>query len=311
MLQIDRRYFYIDEMNISDADLNLLTVFEALMAERSVSRAAARLGIGQPSASHALSRLRLLFRDDLLRREGRSMVPTPRALLLADPIGRALAAAREAITPPQEFHPLTSNRVFRVSGGDYALSTRLPGLMARLRRSAPSVDLRFRFVEKDRLPALLDDGTLDLALGVFPNAPKRCEVIAVCDEYFVCLLRAGHPALADGLSVVSYAAAPHVLVTERGDEFGAVDEVLGRRALARRIALTVPSVLVLLRLLRESDLICTLGARAAAMLAEDPALVVARLPVDVPAWRLQVLRARRVDAGVDWLVAEILAGNDG
>jgi DNA-binding transcriptional LysR family regulator len=295
-------------MNMSGFDLNLLIAFDALKQELSVSGAAARLRIGQPAASHALSRLRAQFGDELFTRQGRTMVPTARAIALWEPIGRALAAARESLEPVTPFDPASSRRTFTLSGGDYAMSTVLPGLMALLRKSAPNVDLRFRFIEKGQVEKCLDDGTLDLALGVFPDAAKRFEARQVFEERFVCVARGDHPVFADGLSLQAYADASHLLVTERGDDFGAVDEALASVGMRRRIVLTVPSVLVVRRLLLASDLIATIGERIALGLGADPALVAARPPVAMPSWRLQLLTRRRKpeDSGLRWLISNIL-----
>ena len=295
--------------HLKDIDLNLLTAFDAMMSERSVGRAALRLGIGQPAASHALARLRTLLDDELFRRDGRTMVPTERALEIAEPISRALAAAREALEPPASFDPSRSTRKFTLSGGDYALSVALPALLPLVRRHAPGIDLRFRFVEKDLALTLLDDGRLDLALSVYPNAPKRYEAVTVFEEHFVCVARRDHPAMANGLTLDGYASALHVLVTERGDERGAVDEALARVNRERRIALTVPSVLVLHRLLVETDLVATIGARVAQTFSQDPRLTMTSPPVATPVWRMQALRLRRSrpDPGLNWLIEQIVA----
>jgi DNA-binding transcriptional LysR family regulator len=309
MLQIDGIFSYIDHINMGALDLNLLVAFEALMQERSVSGAATRLGLGQPAASHALARLRAQFDDELFTRQGRTMVPTARAIALADPIGRALAAAREALQPASPFDPATSRRTFTLSGGDFAMSTILPGLIAALRTTAPNVDLRFRFLEKDQVEKRLDDGTLDLALGVFPAAAKRFETRQVLQERFVCVARREHPVFAGSFSAQAYAAAPHLLVTERGDDVGVVDEALAALGLRRRIVLAAPSVLMVRRLVRGSDLVATIGARVAAGFAGDPELRVAPPPLDLSAWRLQLLirRARPLDSGLAWLISQILA----
>lgn len=293
-------------MNINRADLNLLLAFEALMTERSVSRAAARLGIGQPAASNALARLRSLLEDDLFVRDGRTMVPTPRAIELAEPIGRALAAAREALEPPS-FDPSRAKRTFTLRAGDYALATILPALVDEVRRTAAGVDLRIRFVEKDRVFELLDDGRIDIALGVFADAGKRFDLRTVFEEHFLCLMRRGHPLLEAGLTIESYAAASHVLVTERGDEHGAVDDALAGFGLKRRIALTVPNVLVIGRVLLTSDLVATTGARLAQTFAANAGLVVAQPPVAMPPWQMHLISSRRRqrDAGLAWLLRTV------
>ena len=160
-------------MDVRRIDLNLLAAFEALMAERSVSLAARRLGVGQPAMSDTLARLRALFGDELFVRSGRAMTPTVRAVQLEGQIVPALAQLRAALESPAAFDPATSRRAFGVSGGDYATMIVLPKLAAHLAQAAPYVDLRFRFVEKDATFDLLDADALDLALGVYPAPPKR------------------------------------------------------------------------------------------------------------------------------------------
>ncbi len=292
------------QINDADPDLNLMLVFDALMRERSVTRAAARLGIGQPAASSALARLRALFRDELFIRDGRVMVPTARSLALAQPIGSALAALRDAIAPTEAFQPETATRRFRISAGDYAVMILLPALAARLRQAAPGIDLRLRFVEKDRIPELLEQGELDLAIGVFPDAPKRFVCRTLLGEEFVCIARADHPALQQTLTLEGYVALPHVLVTERGDETGAVDAALRPHGLRRRIALTLPQLLLLPRILPDSDLIATVGRRAAAIIGTIVPLTCQAPPVTLEPWQLTLLLSRKVanDPALDWLV---------
>ena len=206
------------------------------------------------------------------------------------------------------FDPATARRVFTLSGGDYVLSTIAPGLIAAVRGGAPNVDLRFRFVEKTQIEKLLDEGVIDLALGVFPNPAKRFEMRQIFEEHFVCVARRDHPVFQGGLDLAGYAAAPHLLVTERGDDFGAVDEALARVGLTRRIALTVPSVLAVRRLLLGSDLIATIGERVAGGFAQEPRLALAATPLALPPWKLSLLSRRgpQPDAGLTWLIGLIL-----
>ena len=290
-------------MDLQRIDLNLMVAFEALMAERSVSAAATRMGVSQPAMSSTLGRLRSLFEDELFVRSGRVMLPTVRAMQLQVQVGQALGQLRAALEPQTPFNPKTSRRVFHVSGGDYATMVILPRLAAFLAEEAPSVDLRFRFVEKDLTFELLDTDRLDLALGVFPNPPKRLGLEPLFDENFVCIARRDHPDLCDGLSLEAFVALPHVLVTERGDQIGAVDEALARLGLERRVALTVPHVLVVRSVLPSSNLIATIGARAGRLFAQAAPLTVYDTPVALPAWRLSMLwsRQKAADPGLTWL----------
>jgi DNA-binding transcriptional LysR family regulator len=290
-------------MDLQRIDLNLMVAFEALMAERSVSGAAIRLGVSQPAMSSTLARLRSLFDDELFVRSGRAMLPTVRATQLEAQVAQALAQLRAALEPQAPFNSATSRRVFNVSGGDYATMVILPHLAARLAEEAPSVDLRFRFVEKDTAIDLLDADALDLALGVFPNPPKRMGLWTLFDEHFVSVARRDHPGLRDGMTLEAFAALPHLLVTERGDAVGAVDEALARLGLERRVAMTVPHVLVVSSVLPSSDMIATVGARAARLLAQVAPLAVYDTPVAMPPWRMSMLWSRQKtgDPGLAWL----------
>lgn len=290
-------------MDLQRIDLNLMVAFDAIMTERSVSAAATRLGVSQPAMSSALGRLRSLLNDQLFVRSGRAMLPTVRAMQLAEQVSQALAQLRAALEPPAPFVARNSRRVFNVSGGDYATMVILPRLAAYLAKAAPAVDLRFRFVEKDATFDLLDTDRLDLALGVYPDPPKRLGLQPLFKEKFVCVARRGHPGLSAGMTLDAYVALPHLLVTERGDATGAVDEALAKLGLERRVALTVPHVLVVPSVLPESDLIATVGARAGNLFAQAAALAIYETPVAIPTWRLSMLwsRQKASDPGLAWL----------
>ena len=290
-------------MDLTRVDLNLMVAFEALMAGRGVSAAAARLGVSQPAMSGTLARLRGLFGDPLFVRSGRVMLPTVRALQLAGPVGQALDQLRAALEPPGSFDPVRSRRAFTLSGGDYAAMVLLPRLTERLRAAAPGVDLRFRFVEKDQTFGLLDADALDLALGVYPNPPKRLVLQPLFMERFVCVACRANPALRGGMTLAAYAALPHLLVTERGDATGAVDDALRRQGLQRRVVLTVPHVLVIPAVLPRSGMVATVGGRAGRMFAAAGRLLLHDVPVVLPPWQLSMLwtRQRDGDPGLAWL----------
>ena len=285
-------------------DLNLMQVFDALMRDRSVSRAAERLGLGQPAASAALSRLRDLFGDELFVRGLTTMTPTVRATTAYPAIRDALDAMVRAINPADAFDPGSEQRVFRLSGGDYAAMTVLPRLYDLVRRTAPMVDLRFRFVEKDAVFGLLDKGELDVAIGVYPRAPKSFGRSTLLTDSFVCLVRRDHPELGDGLSLDLFCRLPHILATERGDESGVVDGVLKTLGRTRRIALTVPHLLTVPMIVAASESIATVGKRVADVCREAfEILDVLDPPIDLATWQLCQLwsRQRNGDKGLEWL----------
>ena len=285
-------------------DLNLMQVFDALMRERSVSRAAERLGLGQPATSAALSRLRDLFGDELFVRGLTTMTPTIRATTAHPAIRSALDAITRAINPTDAFDPGSERRVFRLSGGDYAAMILLPRLYDMVRRTAPMVDLRFRFAEKDAVFGLLEKGELDVAIGVYPRAPKSFGRMPLMTDSFVCLIRRDHPDLADGLSLDLFCRLTHILATERGDESGVVDTALKSLGRTRRIALTVPHLLTVPVVVAASDSIATVGKRVADICREVfETIEVLAPPIELATWSLSQLwsRQRNGDKGLEWL----------
>ncbi len=266
-------------------DLNLVRVLDALLAERHVTRAAARLGISQSAASHALARLRRLLADPLLVRGPRGargprsphevMVPTPRALALAPALERALAELAAALRPPAPFDPATARRTFHLAIGDYAELVLLPALVARLATIAPGVDLFVRAVPDD-LAAALAAGDVDLVLA--PPRPRDLSGPGLYqrhlfDERFVCALRRGHPAATRRLTLDRFCDLDHVLIAPRGTAGGYVDDALARLGRRRRVAVTVPHFLVVPHVVATTDLVVTLPARVAAALAAPHRLV--------------------------------------
>jgi DNA-binding transcriptional LysR family regulator len=247
------------------------------------------------------------MKDELFVRTGGVMQPTARAFELSRSVEPALAMLRSAIAS-SPFNPAEAERKFRVSAGDYASTMVIPRLIERLRARAPRVDLRFRFVEKDAVPRFLDEGDIDLAIGVFNSPPKRFLLEPLMRERFVCVVRRGHPD-AGRLTTERFAELPHLLVTERGDETGAVDEVLRTLGLRRRIAVTVSHVSLVPAIVGENDLIATIGERAARRFGANGALEVLPLPFDMPDWQLSLLIPRQAsgDMGLAWFVDQLKA----
>jgi DNA-binding transcriptional LysR family regulator len=161
-------------MRLADFDLNLLLAFEALVAERSVTLAARRLGVGQPAASAALARLRGLLNDPLFLRGPEGMRPTPRALEVAPGIAAALAELRRTLEPVARFDPAVATRCFALASTDYTSLVLLPAVAAEIGRAAPGVDLQVVGYAKDDVPALLARGALDMPRSACsPNRPAR------------------------------------------------------------------------------------------------------------------------------------------
>ncbi|CAL79896.1 Putative transcriptional regulatory protein, LysR-family [Bradyrhizobium sp. ORS 278] len=277
-----------DQMpSLAHVDLNLLVLFEALLSERNVTRAAVRVGLAQPSASKALDRLRHLFGDPLFLRAPGGMRPTPRALELAPEIALVLERVRALVAAELPFDPATARGSLRLAMSDAAEFVLLPGLVAQLAGTAPGVTLQARPLDKDRVFAELDEGRLDAVVGVFRELPKRFRSAPLFEERFVCLARADHPRLATGLTLETYVELPHLLVTLRDDRKGAVDDALEAIGLHRRVAATLTRFLALPPVLAFSDAIATVPSRFAA--ASAPNCRLHEPPLALPRWTEQLV----------------------
>ncbi len=250
--------------NLARVDLDLLVLFEALFAERNVTRAAARVGLAQPSASKALDRLRRLFADPLFLRAAGGMRPTSRAQALAPEIAAVLQQLRALVADEAPFDPSKARGALKVAMSDAAEFVMLPRLISQIAERAPGITLKARPLDKDRAFADLDEGRLDAVIGVFPELPKRLLAAPLFEEHFVCLARADHPALAQGLTLEAYTTLPHLLVTLRDDARGAVDEALKRIGRERSVIATLSRFLAVPNVLACTDAIATVPSRFAA-----------------------------------------------
>jgi DNA-binding transcriptional LysR family regulator len=277
-------------INLATIDLNLLIAFEALLEQRSVTKAAEQLQIGQPAMSAALSRLRVLFEDELFVRLGRQMQPTLKAQAIAPGILAALQQIRQAITASQTFEPTSSDRIFAIGSSDYSSFVLMPPLLELSRRTAPFIDFRMIGFEKDSIGDLLEQGEIDVALGVFPNPPRQTQWEPIFEERFVGIARQGHPALQQGtMSLEAFTQLSHALTTLRRDNTGAIDKALHEQNLARRIAFTTPHMMVLPFAIASSDVVAALPQRIAARLATVCNLTIFELPIQTKPWTVSML----------------------
>jgi len=286
--------------DIATIDLNLLRALDALLDERSVSRAAQRLGVTQPAVSGMLQRLRETFGEPLFVRSTRGVQPTLRALELAVPIKQVLADV-EALLRPVAFDPTTANFTINLAATDYALQAVVVPFVTKLRRLAPGIRVATRPIEGDRTAQQFERGELDLALMTPDFAPLDLHARRLFDESYVCVLRADHPDAQSGsLSLERFCALEHALVSYAGDSFwGATDDALSELGRTRRVSLSFHNFLALTEIVRTTDLIAVVPRRLAAS-AEGLALV--EPPVAVPGFtKLAVWHGRtHNDEGHRW-----------
>lgn len=273
------------DANLARLDLGLLVLFEALAAERNVTRAASKVGMTQPSASKGLNRLRDLFQDELYVRTSRGIRPTPRALELEAPVRQALLAVRNAVAKPTPFNPGEASGVIRVAMSDAAEFVLLPNLIRRLAKEAPGIDLRARPLDKETAFEALDTGKLDGLVGVFGKLPKRYDRRALWNERFACVLRGHSSEKPERLTLKSYARKPHVLVSLRDDANGYVDDVLARHGLTRRVLATVGRFMIVPYVIEATDCIATLPSRMAHRVVQGTQCVVVETPFKMQPWQ--------------------------
>lgn len=251
----------------SAIDLNLLSVLEVVLEERSVRGAATRLGLTPSAVSHALRRLREQLGDPLVVRTAMGVVPTERAERLAAPLGKALKELRSVLTDEADFDAATVRRGFTLSSADLAQFVLLPALVRSLARTAPGVRLVVRPPRGDLYDSLAR-GTLDLAFGIFEDAPEGFRYQALFHEDFLCIVRKGHPAARGALSLERYLSLQHISVAPRGSAGSIVDSALARLGHRRTVALVVPHFLVAPHIVAETDLLLMLPARVARHFAQ-------------------------------------------
>jgi DNA-binding transcriptional LysR family regulator len=304
----------LNEIDLSRIDLNLLILFEVVLKERHVGRAAVRLNLSPSAVSHGLRRLRRLLDDPLFLRTPKGVVPSARAAELAEPIADILARVKHVIASAEPFAPATSTRRFTIGAPDGLSATFLPPLLGSLRISAPDIDLgvrellpdsSIRSAERFWTPALndLEARTMDIAVLPLENVPARFVARPLYEDDFVIAMRAGHPFAAKP-TLARFCEMQHLMVSLTADAFGFVDEALKRQGLARRIALTVPNFMLALTMIAETDLIAALPRRLTSHHAQRFGVTSTEAPLVLPRFHISAVApsVALMDAGVAWLL---------
>lgn len=274
----------IDHINLARVDLNLLVAFDALLTERSVTKAAARIGIGQSAMSHNLARLRELFDDELLTRGAGGMQPTPRALALADPVRIALAQIESLVSREEAFDPATAERIFRIGLPDSVEVLVGPALLAYTCAHAPGIRFRFYAAEGQGLLDDLDADRLDLGIGygTFAGGQVHHKRRTLSTDSYLVMFNAKTVGLKPPISLDDYVRLPHVLTSLRRGERGIVDEALEKQGLTRRIALVTPRFVAVPFLIASAAVITTMHARLARYFADKLRLSLSPPPIELP-----------------------------
>jgi DNA-binding transcriptional LysR family regulator len=262
-------------------DLNLLPIFVALMEERSVTRAAERVGMTQPALSNALARLRLMLQDQLFIRERYGIQPTPVALALAPAIAEALARLDDTVLGQQEFDPATAKRLLTIAPNGYVEFVLMPAVLARLQQAAPGIQLRLTPYGNDLAETGVVSGTTALVLGRIIDPPDNLVVQHVMDEGLACVVRADHPAVGDRITRAQFEGMKHVNIVPPGRMRAGLFQALAQQQLRRDVAISVTNFFAVAEMIAVTDYCATLPSLICRRLAHDPRLKVLPAPVDL------------------------------
>lgn len=284
-------------MNIASLDLNLLRVFDALMLERSVTRAGERIGLSQPAVSSALNRLRHLVGDQLFVREGNTMVPTSRATALGPAVRQAMENIDLVFSEHSAFDPQSATRSFRLLGSDYFSTMLMPELSLRVLSAAPNILLQFLDGGPRAMPHVLSEGTIDLTLGLPAEMPEWAAFQFLFKSRLVVAARRGHPELqragvapGEAIPLDVFCALPQVICSTDGGLSTFVDTALNASGRKRRIALTMPHFHAVSLAIANGQLVGSMPSQFAEIAAGTLGLELFELPVG----------GHELDVGMSW-----------
>ena len=282
-------------MQVSRVDLNLFTVFDAIYREGGITPASKKLHLSQSAVSHALARLREVLNDPLFERRGNEMYPTPRARTLATTIGSSLGSLEQMLQKAGRFDPQTSERTFVIAVREAQESSFLPGLILRATREAPQVNIAAVRIERRDLEEDLQSGELDAALDVMVPLSAEVRRERLGADAMVVLARAGHPVVQGSLSLETYLAMEHVLVTGRRHGGGYEDLELGRHGWTRRIRVRCQQRAAANDIVSRSDLLVTMSRGYAEQVNRNTGNQMLPFPSDIPPLELFLYWHANVD----------------
>lgn len=291
-------------MRYNNIDLNLLRVFDALMREQNVTRAAERIDRTQSAVSHSLGKLRELFEDELFTRAGTTMQPTARARELDEAITKALFAIHRAIDQHLAFDPLTMRREFRVGVSDYTAMVFARGLVEGFGHQAPQSTLKVVHARAQEVPTLLRSSFLDCAiLGNVNFDDDDLLQRVVGRDKVLCAIWKGNP-ITTPLTLDAYVRARHLQISSDGVSPGVMDGLLAKRGLSRSVHATIPHYLVAPWVIKGTDLLTVLGDGVLLGLDERSEMTIVAPPIDVPDVEVTTTIHVRMasDPGTQWLL---------
>lgn len=291
---------------MANLDLNLMVIFDAIMQEQSITTAAERLAMTQPSVSNAVARMRHIWKDPLFVKQGRGIRPTPYAVQLWNNIGEPLQSIRLA-TEVKEFDPATLKRTFRIATTDWMSDLFWLPLRKRIEAEAPGVNIHAVPYNVNG-EALLLNADVDMVLDYFEGSSSQVHSQHLFDNHFVCAMRSEHPLANEKLSLETFINAEHLLLSLSGEASGGVDIQLRKQGLTRRISMTVNHCNNIPKLLTHTDMITTIplpiileSVNQGVLVIKKPPFTMAPGPISM-SWHVRNQR----DPAMLWLRSKVL-----
>ncbi len=269
-------------MHLSQVDLNLFVVLEAIYREGNITRTGQQLNLTQPAISHALKRLRDLLQDPLFVRHGQHMVPTPFTRNMIEEVRQALQILETNLGQSHNFVLEQTRRTFHLSMWEYLETLLLPPLLARLTQAAPGMSITTSRVKRRDLETELASGSLDLAIEIPMTVSDRIRQKWLLNEPYVVIARQGHPAIAGKLDMDTYLAQRHILVSSRRQGPSLIDVELSRRGLRRQVFLRSQHTFAACMVVSRTDMLLTLAERHVRLLTLDLKTEVYPFPLHAP-----------------------------
>lgn len=295
--------------NIDTLDLRLLQVFDAVIQERSISRAAKRLNLAQPTVSNALGRLRLAVGDQLFVRTGRGMEPTPLAVRMAEPIRQSISLIKSVFIQAESFDPTESTRNFTLYLTDLGEAFFLPKLLAFTRKSAPNVKFTTLPMPDVNPQSALERGEVDLAIGNLPDFQSGFYQQRLFREHYICLVRKSHPRVNKTFTVKQFQNAAHAIVLPYGTGHGIVEQTLIKHGMKDQIALRAQNFLALPAIIENTDMVMIAPHSVASQFSTERQLSLIKPPIALPEFDIKQCWHERShnDGGNKWLRNTIAA----
>ena len=279
----------IDHINLVRIDLNLLVALDALLTERNVTRAAARLGLGQSALSSSLGRLRKLLGDELLTRASEGMQVTPRAAALIEPVRSALRQFQCIVCREHDFEPGTVERTITIAMPGSMEVLLAPRLLAALRQEAPGIQLLLRTLDYDRVLKQLDADQVDMAIGLLTEGQTHHKIRPLYRDGYLCLFNAKLLGLKAPIELDDYLRFPHVLTSLTDTMHGVVDDALDKIGRRRTLAATTSRFVTVPFLVQAAPVMTTMIAELAAFFAKAYGLATSPVPIALDDFTVSML----------------------